>query len=141
MLYLVAPLLWILVAVTVLLAWWRGGGAERMGAILMLIASLMVRLIHLILPTSLHAYALLIDEAALAAGFLLVALRYFSPWLGVAMILQAIQFSLHAYYLVGEKDHDYLYKLVNNVNTFAILLIILAATLLTWRKRASAAAR
>jgi hypothetical protein len=128
-------------AVTVLLAWRRGGGAERAGAIIMLIASVMVLLIHLILPVALQVYALLIDEAALAAGFLLVALRYFSPWLGVAMILQAIQFSLHAYYLVGEKDHDYLYKLVNNVNTFAILLIILAATLLTGRKRARLAAK
>jgi heme/copper-type cytochrome/quinol oxidase subunit 4 len=128
-------------AVTVLLAWRRGGGAERAGAVLMLIASLLVQLIHLILPVSLQAYALLIDEAALAAGFLLVALRYFSPWLGVAMILQAIQFSLHAYYLIGEKDHDDLYKIVNNVNTFAILLIILAATLLAWRRRAGLAAK
>jgi len=141
MLYLIAPLLWTLMAVTVLLAWRRGGGAERAGAIIMLIASIMVQLIHLILPVSLQAYALLIDEAALAAGFLLVALRYFSPWLGVAMILQAIQFSLHAYYLIGEKDHDDLYKIVNNVNTFAILLIILAATLLTWRRRADLAAK
>jgi hypothetical protein len=141
MLSLVAPLLWVLMTITVLLAWRRGGGAERAGAIIMLIASVMVLLIHLILPVSLQAYALLIDEAALAAGFLMVALRYFSPWLGVAMILQAIQFSLHAYYLVGEKDHDDLYKLVNNVNTFAILLVILAATLLTWRKRMIAAAK
>lgn len=136
MLQFIAPLLWTLTAITVLLAWLRGGSAERLGSALVLTGSLLVVIIHVSLPTELQATALLIGEAALALGFLLVAMRYLSPWLGLAMILQAIQFSLHAYYLIGEKPHDYLYRAVNNVNTFAILLIILAATIVSWRRRA-----
>jgi hypothetical protein len=138
MLYLVVPLLWILTAVTVFLAWWRGGLAERMGALLMLVGSILVWVIHLVAPASVQSLALLIGEAGLAVGFLLLAMRFLSPWLGVAMLLQAIQFSLHAYYIIGEKPHDYLYKLVNNINTVAILFVILAATLLTWRRQSRA---
>ncbi|MDI1364707.1 MAG: hypothetical protein PSX79_07560, partial [bacterium] len=128
MLQLIAPLLWILTATTVLLAWWRGGAAERFGATMILVGNLFVVAIHFLVPVpaELLALALLMTDAALAVGFLIAAMRYLSPWLGLAMILQAIQFSLHAYYLIGEKPHDYLYRAINNVNTFAILLIILA---------------
>ena len=109
----------------------RGGPAERWGATMILVGNLFVAAIHFLVPAELQALALLMGEAALAVGFLIVAMRYLSPWLGLAMILQAIQFSLHAYYLVGEKPHDYLYRAINNFNTFAILLIILAATILS----------
>ena len=131
MLQLIAPLLWILSVATVLLAWSRGGPAERWGATMILVGNLFVAGIHFLVPAELQALVLLMGEAALAVGFLIVAMRYLSPWLGLAMILQAIQFSLHAYYLIGEKPHDYLYRAINNFNTFAILLIILAATILS----------
>lgn len=141
MLYLIVPLIWILIAGTVFLAWWRGGMAERMGALLVLIGGVIVWLIHLLAPVAVQPLALLMGEAGLALGFLLLAMRFLSPWLGVAMLLQAAQFSLHAYYIIGEKPHDYLYKLVNNINTLAILFVILAATLITWRRRSRSAAK
>jgi len=131
MLQLIAPLLWILSVATVLLAWLRGGPAERLGATMILVGNLSVVAVHFLVPGEPLALALLMTDAALAVGFLIVAMRYLSPWLGLAMILQAIQFSLHAYYLIGEKPHDYLYRAINNFNTFAILLIILAATILS----------
>jgi hypothetical protein len=131
MLQLIAPLLWILSVATVLLAWLRGGPAERLGATMIFVGNLFVVAIHFLVPVEPQALALLMTDAALAVGFLIVAMRYLSPWLGLAMILQAIQFSLHAYYLIGEKPHDYLYRAINNFNTFAILLIILAATILS----------
>jgi len=131
MLQIIAPLLWILSVATVLLAWSRGGPAERLGATMILVGNLFVLAIHFLVTAELQALVLLMGEAALAVGFLIVAMRYLSPWLGLAMILQAIQFSLHAYYLIGEKPHDYLYRAINNFNTFAILLIILAATILS----------
>ena len=140
MLYLmIAPLIWFGIALTVALAWWKGGQAERIGAGLVLIASLIALAVHLSVPPDLQATALLAGEAGLAVGFLIVAMRYLNSWLGLAMILQAIQFSLHAYYLIAEKQHDYLYRLINNVNTVAILLVILTATLMTWRRRSQTA--
>jgi hypothetical protein len=50
------------------------------------------------------------------------------------MILQAVQFSLHAYYLVGERPHDRSYAIVNNIDTLGVLLCILVGTLLAWRQ-------
>lgn len=141
MLHFIAPLLWILMIATVLLAWVRGGPAERAGSTMMLIGSVAVVIIHFLAPPEPQALALLIGEAALAVGFLLVAMRYLSPWLGLAMLLQAIQFSLHAYYLIGEKPHDYLYRAINNFNTFAILLIILAATVISAFRRGGSKAK
>jgi hypothetical protein len=59
--------------------------------------------------------------------------------LGIAMLLQAIQFSLHAYYLVGGLPRDRTFAMVNNLDSIGVLLCILAGTLLTWRRRARAA--
>jgi hypothetical protein len=46
-------------------------------------------------------FLLLADEALLGFIFLMLASALYQRVAGVAMILQAIQFSLHAYYLVG----------------------------------------
>ena len=73
----------------------------------------------------------------MGGGFLYLALRYMSQWLGVAMLLQAIQFSLHAYYLVGELPRDRTYALINNLDSIGVLACILIGTLMTWRRRAS----
>ena len=72
-------------------------------------------------------------------AFLTLALRHASPWLGGAMLFQAIQFSLHAYYLVGELPRDFTYAVINNIDTIGVLACILVGALLAWRKRMRAA--
>lgn len=141
LLSLITPLIWILIAVTLGLSWWRGARAEQLGSTMVVVAGVAARMIHGLLPPEQQPIALLADEACLAFGLLIIAMKHVSPWLGIAMLLQATQFSLHAYYLVGEKQHDFLYKVVNNVNTVAILVAILSATLVTWRKRRWAVAK
>jgi hypothetical protein len=54
------------------------------------------------------------------------------------MLLQAIQFGLHAYYIVGELPHDRTYGLVNNLNSIGVLLCILFGIFASWRKQARA---
>jgi len=135
MLKFIAPLLWAMTTATVLLAWFAGGAAERVGSAMVFVGSVAVVLIHFLVPSESLAFALLIGEASLAVGFLIVAMRYLSPWIGLAMLLQATQFSLHAYYLIGEKPHDYLYRAVNNFNTFAILVVISAASIMSALRR------
>ncbi|MDP1962217.1 MAG: hypothetical protein Q8K93_08455, partial [Reyranella sp.] len=76
----------------------------------------------------------LIGEGLLAFGFLALAIRYASLWLGAAMILQGIQFSLHAFYLVMERGHDRLFAAVTNVVTMGIIIGILVGTTLAWRQ-------
>ncbi len=121
-------------------AWWRGGSAERYGASLKIATSLVALAIHQLFNQESISVALLVADGILAVGFLVLAIRYSSLWIGVAMLLQAGQFSLHAYYLVSELQRDRFYAVANNLVTLAILLCILAGTVLAWRARSRAQA-
>jgi uncharacterized membrane protein YdjX (TVP38/TMEM64 family) len=70
---------------------------------------------------------------------LILAVRFASLWIGAAMILQAAQFSLHAYYLVMELPHDRLHAWINNTDDWGILIAILVGTVLAIRRRAALA--
>jgi hypothetical protein len=83
----------------------------------------------------------LISDAVLAMGLLLLAVRYSSWWMGAAMLLQATGLSLHAAYFAAEKSDLnrhvlWLYVAGKNGASFAMLLVILAAGLAAWRRRA-----
>lgn len=119
-------------------AWWRGGPAERYGATLKIATSSVAFAVHHLLNQETISVALLVADGVLAMGFLILAIRYASLWIGAAMLLQAGQFSLHAYYLVAELQRDRLYAVANNLVTLAILLCIVAGTVLAWRSRVRA---
>jgi hypothetical protein len=121
-------------------AWWKGGSAERYGASLKLITSLVAFAVHHLLNQETISVALLVADGVLAVGFLILAIRYSSLWIGAAMLLQGGQFSLHAFYLVAELPRDRLYAIANNLVTLAILLCILAGTVIAWRARIRAQA-
>ena len=121
------------------LAWARGAPAERWGAFIVLIGTIVYPLIQLLLPPASQPVVYLLCEGIYGFSFLLLALRYASPWLGGAMLLQAMQFSLHAYYIVGERPHDRTYGLVNNLNSIGVLICILFGIAVAWRRRARAA--
>lgn len=114
-------------------AWWKGGPAERAGALLIVGAAAAVWMSHNFLPKGVAGSALLVIDAAMAAGFLILAIRYASLWLGGAMLFQAAQFSLHAYYLVMEKPYDRLYSIINNIDTIGVLVCVLTGTVFAWR--------
>jgi len=78
---------------------------------------------------------LLAVDFAFAVILLVLAVRYASLWIGAAMILQAAQFSLHAYYLVMELPHDRLHAWINNTDDWGILISILIGTILAIRRR------
>jgi hypothetical protein len=121
------------------LAWMRGSSAERWGCVIVLVGSAVSLLIQLLLPPGLRSVVALLCEGVYGLSFLLLALRYTSPWLGGAMLLQAIQFSLHAYYIIGERPHDNTYSLVNNLNSAGVLICILLGIAASWRRRVRAA--
>lgn len=130
---------WTVLVGVLVLACWKGGQAERMGAVIVLGGAAYALLVHLVAPKGATAPLLLLGEGAMGGGFLFLALRHMSPWLGVAMLLQAIQFSLHAYYLVGDLPRGRTYAVVNNLDSMGVLLCILIGTALAWRKRVRAA--
>lgn len=121
------------------LAWVKGGPSERAAAAVLIASTLVNIAIHSLAPKGAQNFMLLALDALIAVSFLLLALRYTSVWLGGAMLLQAAQFSLHAYYLVTERVHDRGYAVVNNVISYALLACVLTGTLLAWRKRVQAA--
>lgn len=132
-----APLFgWAVLLAIFLAAVFKGGPAEKSGAALVLVASIATMSVHLIAAKITHSYLLLAIDGLTAVAFLLIALRFTSAWIGVAVLLLAAQFSLHAYYLVAERPHDRLYSIVNNLNTLGVLGSILVGTLIAWRKRA-----
>ncbi|MBW0152572.1 MAG: hypothetical protein KXJ53_15285 [Phenylobacterium sp.] len=128
-------LLWALLIVVTAFAFTRGGAPERLGAVLILAITIASALGDVFLPDQIFLVARLIAEGALAVGFLLMAMRYTSLWLGGAMLLQAIQFSLQAYYFVLGRAHDTLYVTINNVDFLGILACLTAGTLAASRRR------
>jgi len=69
----------------------------------------------------------------------MLVVRFAYRWLGVTMLLQAVQFSLHAYYLVMDMPPDRLHAWINNLNTTGISLSIMAGVYLAWRRRVALA--
>lgn len=137
--------------ITVLILWatgvgvtafalWKGDFPEKAGAGLNMICAVAAELAHMVWGPESASVALLAIDLALAMGFLGLAVRYASLWLGMAMIMQAVQFSLHAFYLVTERPHDLLYYRVNNIDTIAITLSLVVGTVISWRRRSAAEA-
>ncbi|MBS0408289.1 MAG: hypothetical protein JSR86_00130 [Proteobacteria bacterium] len=116
-------------------ALWKGDSAERVGGGMNLAAGLFAMFLHPLLAPDVQPVALLVVDAALAAGFLFLAIRFASLWLGLAMLLQAVQFSLHAYYMVGDLAHDWNYARINNLDTLGIMICIIGGTVVSWRRR------
>lgn len=132
---------WMLILGVTLLAWRLGGKVERQAAGLVVIMSLAITLIGLIPDKEMQKPAYFLVDGLFGAGLLILALRYTTAWLGVAVLLQAAQFSLHAYYLVAGKMYDKLYAMVNNLVSLGVLLCLVAGCLLAWRKRRRAVAK
>src|SRR6185436_6544982 len=119
-------------------ALWKGDVAERIGGSLNLAAGLFALAVHPLLDKDLQPVALLVVDAGLAIGLLFLAIRFASLWLGAAMLLQAVQFGLHAYYMVMELPHDLNYARINNIDTTGINLFIIIGTVMSWRRRSAA---
>lgn len=122
------------------LAVWKGDRAQKLGAAFNLAAGLLAVPPQYLVAPDLQPMFFLAVDGALAAGFLFLALRYASLWIGAALLLQAVQFSMHAYYLLMNARPDYTYMAVNNVDTTGINIAIVAGVVLAWIGRAKEAA-
>ncbi|HEX3919291.1 MAG TPA: hypothetical protein VHW60_18285 [Caulobacteraceae bacterium] len=70
-----------------------------------------------------------------AVTFLLLAVRYANLWLGAAMLFQAAQFSLHAWYLINELKIDSTHAWINNGDDWGILIAMFTGAILSIRRR------
>src|SRR3954463_3052716 len=112
---------WLLILAACFVAWRLGGRPERQGAMLVLATSFVASFPGLIPDHDLQRVAYLAVDGVLAGGLLLLALRHARGWLGVAVLLQGVQFSLHAYYLVAGRRYDNVYGAVNNLVSLGVL--------------------
>ncbi|HET6972157.1 MAG TPA: hypothetical protein VFH92_13605 [Phenylobacterium sp.] len=123
--------------VTYLAAFVKGGSAERVGAAIIL-GNLIAGMAN---EAFLHDQMVtLAIDGITAVALLPVTLRYVSFWLGAVMILYALQFALHAYYVVMELHRDVVHVVLNNVDFFAINLCLALGVGLAWSRRRRALA-
>lgn len=124
-----------------LLALWKGGRAEQIGAGLILANATFSGVTGFLFPNSDLAVVWLVGDGVAAAGLLIVAVVYASFWLGGVMMLYAILFALHSYYFVTAREVDLFHARVNNIDFLAISVCLAIGTALSWRKRVVARRR
>ena len=121
-----------------LFALWKGGRAERTAGVLILVNTALF-LAEGFLPPAFSGVAFLLADVIAAFGLLAVTLRYGNLWLGGAMLLYAVQFSLHAYYFVADKPtNDLFHARVNNLNFLGIVLCLGLGVIAHLRRPAAA---
>jgi len=126
-----------------LFAWFKGGPAERYGAALYMASVLGGIFPVMIAGYNLPSLAELVLDGLVAAGFLWLAIRYNSLWLGAAMMIKGVQLGLHAMHLTDTTDprsfHGAnLYLLALDVVSLMISLTIFFAALASMRTRRKA---
>ena len=58
-----------------------------------------------------------------------------SLWLGGVMLLYALQFSSHAFYIVTERASDRLHAIINNLDFTGVVVCLVSGTIVAWRRR------
>lgn len=127
-------LLWLVA--TILFAWAKGGAGERVGSTAIAVSWIASLATLALVPKADHAIVLLIFDVALATALLIVAIRYSSLWLGVAMFVQAGLLALHGQHFGEEAVPGRTFVIISNVASAIQLLAISAATCASWLKRA-----
>lgn len=118
---------------------WKGGAAERTGAIVILAIVVAERIGYIVLPRAWYPPLVLGADALTAVGLLLLALRYASLWLGGCMMFYAATFVLHSFYLVTETpERGPFYTWVGDLCFAGIHICLVVGTLMSWRRRATA---
>lgn len=135
----IIPILgWVVTLLSCGFAWLRGDVSARAASTLVLMASVTAWLIEVTASPEWRPTVQLANDGALGIGLLIVAGLYGSLWLGGALLFQASQFSLHAYYLVLRREQDVLHAVVNNINTAGLILCIITGVVLAWLEAAQA---
>lgn len=137
------PAVLALLALTVgacLFAGWKGGAAERLATAIIL-ANWAISIVGESLIPDYRGVGSLAVDAITAFGFLALTLLFGRPWLGIAMLIYAVQFALHAFYFVTERSpDDLLHATVNNLNYLGVLVCLVFGTIGAIRRRQAARA-
>lgn len=124
----------LLSALCCLFACWKGGAGERAAAAAVIVNLLIGQAGHHLAP-GLADQVRVANDGLTAIALLAITVRCAAPWMGVVMLFFAVQFSMHAAYLVLEREGDYLHALINNLDFIGINLCLVIGTIVAWRGR------
>src|ERR1700753_2774500 len=106
-------------ALTCAFAWWKGGPAERYGTTMLIAVWVIADIARGLSGEKIPTLVMFGTDALEAAGFLYLAVRYSSLWLGAVMIFQSLEFAIHATHMSdadAPRWHGYIvYLLINNI--------------------------
>lgn len=131
---------WATLGFTCLFAWVKGNTPEKLGAGWLLAFNLAGDVVMAVTYPHTPQVVMFLLDLLYAVGFLVLALRYSSMWLGAAMILQSIALLAHGVRLSDEGVDTYTWMVLNNLITQAMQGCLVAATALSWRARGKAKA-
>ena len=113
----------------------KGGPPERVAGLLVATGWLGLSIYRAATFEKLPQTALLLSDFGVALGFLGLAIRYASLWLGAAMLIQGVTFAAHLIHLTEPAGHDRWYALTVNLLGATVLTVIGGASLAAWRAR------
>lgn len=117
------------------LAMWKGNTPVRLGGLAVICTWAAAASAQLAFGARAPTLPVFIADGVLATAFLGLAIRYASPWLGAAMLLQSASFFVHAEHLANGALSTTDYVRAINGLSYAVLLTLLGATIVTWRRR------
>ena len=127
-----------LFATTVFVAW-KGGPPERIGTAMILFAWVGTIVAEALAHAMFSLTWLMVFDGLLAVGFLIIAVRYSSLWLGGAMICQAISFGSYAFRLIDNTRAvwrgQHALIVINNLISYLVLFILIGGTIATILRR------
>ncbi|HEX4183813.1 MAG TPA: hypothetical protein VHY34_11210 [Caulobacteraceae bacterium] len=129
----------ILMFATTAFAAWKGGPPERLGSAVIIVAWVTMLIAEALARPNLPVVTYLVLDGLVALGFLVVAVRYSSLWLGGAMMCQAVSFGAHAIRLSDNTRVRWhganVYVLIMNTVGYLVLFILIGGTFATIRRR------
>jgi hypothetical protein len=129
----------LLMLATTVFAFWKGGPPERLGAATIVTVWIGTIAASLLTHSDASAISLLVSDAFAAVGFLVIAVRYSSLWLGGAMMCEAVSFVAHAMRLSDNARilwHGLnIFILIVNIASCLVLLIFVGGTFATIVRR------
>ena len=111
-----------------------GGRAERISALIFLVAIVSSKLVEELTSAQHAGTIFLAIDGVMALGFLILALVYNHLWIALMMFTMAGFFSIHAFYEMTNRDLDPTFALLSNLATI-LLLASLAIGVWTSRQR------
>ena len=116
-------------------AWLKGAPAERYGSLLILALNLLADFALALTYPRFPGLILALLDFTLSAGLIILAVRYSSVWLGLAMLLQSVSLCSHAFLFDGFGLGPTQRVELNNGVSYLMLVCMVVASTISWHSR------